>query len=89
MSADKLIVALDTTDLGQAVAWAKATEPHVGLFKLGLEFVPEQTGVGQVKRGAVETDNRLLVLVKDGAGPEGKFLQAAGVQPGSIDFQRG
>ena len=38
MSADKLIVALDTTDLGQAVAWAKATEPHVGLFKLGLEF---------------------------------------------------
>ena len=38
MSADKLIVALDTTDLATAAAWAAATEPHVGLFKLGLEF---------------------------------------------------
>jgi orotidine-5'-phosphate decarboxylase len=38
MFADKLIVALDTTDLGQAAAWAATTEPHVGMFKLGLEF---------------------------------------------------
>ena len=38
MSADKLIVALDTTDLTRATAWAAATAPHVGLFKLGLEF---------------------------------------------------
>lgn len=38
MSADKLIVALDTTDLARARAWAEATAPHVGLFKLGLEF---------------------------------------------------
>ena len=38
MSADKLIVALDTTDLARASAWAAATAPHVGLFKLGLEF---------------------------------------------------
>lgn len=34
----RLIVALDTTDLGRAAAWAGATAPHVGLFKLGLEF---------------------------------------------------
>ena len=38
MSAEKLIVALDTTDLTRAAAWAAATAPHVGLFKLGLEF---------------------------------------------------
>jgi orotidine-5'-phosphate decarboxylase len=38
MSADPLIVALDTTDLARATAWAAATAPHVGLFKLGLEF---------------------------------------------------
>jgi len=38
MSAEKLIVALDTTDLARAAAWAEATAPHVGLFKLGLEF---------------------------------------------------
>ena len=38
MSADKLIVALDTTDLARASAGAAATAPYVGLFKLGLEF---------------------------------------------------
>ena len=38
MSADKLIVALDTVDLARASALALATAPHVGLFKLGLEF---------------------------------------------------
>ena len=38
MSADKLIVALDTVDLARASALASATAPHVGLFKLGLEF---------------------------------------------------
>ena len=38
MSAEKLIVALDTTDLARASVWAAQTAPHVGLFKLGLEF---------------------------------------------------
>ena len=38
MSADKLIVALDTTDLARASDWAAVTAPHVGLFKLGLAF---------------------------------------------------
>jgi len=33
-----LIVALDTTDLDTARAWAAAIGPHCGLFKLGLEF---------------------------------------------------
>jgi orotidine-5'-phosphate decarboxylase len=33
-----LIVALDTPDGTVARAWAAAVAPHVGLFKLGLEF---------------------------------------------------
>ena len=37
-ASQRLIVALDTTDPDKAAGWAKATAPHVGLFKLGLEF---------------------------------------------------
>jgi orotidine-5'-phosphate decarboxylase len=37
-STDRLIVALDTTDLLRARSWAGAVAPHCGLFKLGLEF---------------------------------------------------
>lgn len=36
--AERLIVALDTTDVARASAWAGAAGPHCGLFKLGLEF---------------------------------------------------
>ena len=46
MSADKLIVALDTTDLARAQSWAAATAPYVGLFKLGLEFFLAHGAVG-------------------------------------------
>ena len=38
MTQQRVIVALDTTDIARAVAWANATADHVGLFKLGLEF---------------------------------------------------
>jgi orotidine-5'-phosphate decarboxylase len=33
-----VFVALDTTDVDQATAWATAVRPHVGGVKLGLEF---------------------------------------------------
>jgi orotidine-5'-phosphate decarboxylase len=33
-----IIVALDTTDVDRARAWAAAAAPHVGLFKVGLEY---------------------------------------------------
>lgn len=33
-----IIVALDTTDVDRARTWAAATAPHVGLFKVGLEY---------------------------------------------------
>jgi orotidine-5'-phosphate decarboxylase len=35
---NRLIVALDTGDIGRACAWAEALAPHAGLFKLGVEF---------------------------------------------------
>jgi orotidine-5'-phosphate decarboxylase len=38
VNADKLIVAIDTTDPVRAAAIARAVSPHCGLFKLGLEF---------------------------------------------------
>ena len=38
MTGPRIIVALDTTDPDRAQAWARATAPHVGLFKLGLEY---------------------------------------------------
>jgi orotidine-5'-phosphate decarboxylase len=38
MSADKLIVAIDTADPVRAAAIAQAVAPYCGLFKLGLEF---------------------------------------------------
>jgi orotidine-5'-phosphate decarboxylase len=34
----RLIVALDTVDVGRARLWANAVSPHAGLLKLGLEF---------------------------------------------------
>ena len=37
-SGDRLIVALDTTDVVQAKAWASAVSPSASLLKLGLEF---------------------------------------------------
>jgi orotidine-5'-phosphate decarboxylase len=36
--AKRLIVALDTADIGRARTWAGAVAPHAGLLKLGLEF---------------------------------------------------
>jgi orotidine-5'-phosphate decarboxylase len=34
----RLIVALDTADIGRARGWADAVAPHAGMLKLGLEF---------------------------------------------------
>ncbi len=34
----RIIAALDTTDIDRALDWAASCTPHVGLFKLGLEY---------------------------------------------------
>src|SRR5579863_8245327 len=41
-----VFVALDTPDLGEAVAVAKAVGPFVGGLKIGLEFITAQGPVG-------------------------------------------
>ncbi len=41
-----IIVALDTTDVDRARAWAAATAPHVGLFKVGLEYFLSNSAAG-------------------------------------------
>ncbi len=38
MTGSRVIVALDTTEVATAQAWARAVAPHCGMFKLGLEF---------------------------------------------------
>ena len=38
MPANPICVAIDTPDLGHAVAMAKALKPHVGWAKIGMEF---------------------------------------------------
>ncbi len=45
-AASRLIVALDTTDLGRAEALAFAVAPSCGLLKLGLEFFLAHGGPG-------------------------------------------
>lgn len=41
-----LIAALDTTEVGQARAWARAVGPSCGMVKLGLEFFVANGGAG-------------------------------------------
>jgi orotidine-5'-phosphate decarboxylase len=41
-----LIAALDTTEVGQAQAWARAVGPSCGMVKLGLEFFIANGGAG-------------------------------------------
>lgn len=49
----RIIVALDTTDPVRAVAWARATAPHAGMFKVGLEFFLANGAAGYAAIAAV------------------------------------
>jgi orotidine-5'-phosphate decarboxylase len=46
VSGSRVIVALDTTEIATAQAWARALAPHCGMFKLGLEFFLASGGAG-------------------------------------------
>lgn len=52
----QVAVALDTPHVEQAVSWAKAVAPHVGVLKLGLEFYLRNgaSGVLSVRGAASE-----------------------------------
>ena len=38
MSKAPIVLAVDTPDLSTAIEWVKATQDHISVFKLGLEF---------------------------------------------------
>jgi orotidine-5'-phosphate decarboxylase len=43
---DRIIAALDTADIGQAVRWVEQLSGSVGAFKVGLEFIHAQGPAG-------------------------------------------
>jgi orotidine-5'-phosphate decarboxylase len=67
---NRLIVALDTPDLGLAQAWARAVAPACGMVKLGLEFFAAQgpAGLAQVTEGPVFLDLKLHDIPNTVAG---------------------
>jgi orotidine-5'-phosphate decarboxylase len=68
--ANRLIVALDTPDLAQARAWARAVAPACGMLKLGLEFFAAQgpAGLAAVTSGDVFLDLKLHDIPNTVAG---------------------
>ena len=67
---ERLIVALDTTDVTQATAWAAAAGPHCGMVKLGLEFFLANGAAGYraVTGGPVFLDLKLHDIPNTVAG---------------------
>jgi len=57
-------VALDATDVGTALRWARAVAPHVALLKVGLELFYR---AGPAVVAALRAEG----LLADGAGPDG------------------
>jgi orotidine-5'-phosphate decarboxylase len=53
---ERIIVALDTSDVAQAVRWVEQLSGSVGAFKLGLEFIHAQgpQGVREVQAAGAE-----------------------------------
>ncbi len=70
MNADKLIVAIDTTDPVRAASVAEAVAPHSGLFKLGLEFFTANgpAGVRAIRGRPVFLDLKLHDIPNTVAG---------------------
>ncbi len=48
-----IFCALDTTDVGKALAWARAIKPYVGGLKLGLEFFNANGPQGMAKMAEI------------------------------------
>lgn len=67
---DRLIVALDTADAGQAARWAAIVGPHCALVKLGLEFFAANgpDGVRAVKHRPIFLDLKLHDIPNTVAG---------------------
>jgi orotidine-5'-phosphate decarboxylase len=69
-SESRLIIALDTTEVALASAWARTTAAYAGLFKLGLEFLLAngQGGVRAIKERPIFLDLKLHDIPNTVAG---------------------
>jgi orotidine-5'-phosphate decarboxylase len=63
MSKAPIVLAVDTPELETAIAWVKATQDHVSVFKLGLEFFLTSGSEG-VKAVQAETDSDIFLDLK-------------------------
>lgn len=63
MSKAPIVLAVDTPELPTAIAWVKATQEHVSVFKLGLEFFLT-FGADGVKAIQAETDSDIFLDLK-------------------------
>jgi orotidine-5'-phosphate decarboxylase len=63
MSKASIVLAVDTPELKTAIAWVKATQEHVSVFKLGLEFFLTFGSEG-VKAVQAETDSDIFLDLK-------------------------
>lgn len=58
-----IVLAIDTPDLETAVQWVRATQDHIAVFKLGLEFFLT-FGTDGVKAIQNETDSNIFLDLK-------------------------
>ena len=58
-----IVLAVDTPDLQTAISWVKATQDHISVFKLGLEFFLTFGSEG-VKAIQAETDSDIFLDLK-------------------------
>ena len=63
MSKAPIVLAVDTPDLQTAISWVKATQEHISVFKLGLEFFLTFGSEG-IKAIQAETDSDIFLDLK-------------------------
>ena len=63
MNKAPIVLAVDTPDLQTAISWVKATQEHISVFKLGLEFFLT-FGSDGVKAIQAETDSEIFLDLK-------------------------
>ena len=87
-ASSRLIVALDTVDVGQAQGCAQAVAPHAGLLKLGLEFFVANgpAGYREITGAPVFLDLKLHDIPNTVAGAVRAVLQ---LQPRMLTIHAG
>ncbi len=75
VSSDRIIVALDTAEVSQAIQWVKALQGSVGAFKVGLEFLH---GAGPAGVRAVQAAGAERIFL------DGKFSDIPNTVAGAV-----